>query len=82
LEPGAVATGFLSNISDLGVGLHTRRPLAVGETFRMRLDLGPMKWTAPVRVVSCRPHDSGTYDVGAEFAGDAPPDAVQHSLAA
>jgi PilZ domain-containing protein len=81
-DPDTVAAGFLSNISVLGVGLHTRRPLAVGETFRMRLDLGPMKWATRLRVVTCRPHDSGTYDVGAQFVGDALVDEVQRELAA
>jgi hypothetical protein len=77
-----VATGFLSNISMLGVGFHTRRPLAVGEKFQMRLELGPMKWATRLRVVSCQPHDSGTYDVGAEFIGSDLVDRVQRELAA
>jgi hypothetical protein len=66
-DQAAVATGFLSNISLLGVGFHTRRPLAIGENFQMSLELGPMKWAAKLRVVCCQQHDSGTYDVGAEF---------------
>jgi hypothetical protein len=77
-----VATGFLSNISMLGVGFHTRRPLAVGEKFQMRLELGPMRWATRLRVVSCQPHDSGTYDVGAEFIGNDLVDKVQRDLAA
>lgn len=77
-----VATGFLSNISMLGVGFHTRRPLAVGEKFQMRLELGPMKWATRLRVVSCQPHESGTYDVGAEFIGSDLIDRVQRELAA
>jgi hypothetical protein len=66
-DHNTVATGYLSNISMLGVGLHTRRPLAVGEKLQMRLEAGPMKWSARLRVVSCQPHDSGTFDIGAEF---------------
>jgi hypothetical protein len=77
-----VATGFLSNISMLGVGFHTRRPLAVGEKFQMRLELGPMRWATRLRVVSCQPHDSGTYDIGAEFIGSDLVDRVQRELAA
>jgi hypothetical protein len=77
-----VATGFLSNISMLGVGFHTRRPLAVGEKFQMRLELGPMRWATRLRVVSCQPHDSGTYDVGAEFIGNDLVDKVERELAA
>jgi len=77
-----VATGFLSNISMLGVGFHTRRPLQVGEKFQMRLELGPMRWATRLRVVSCQPHDSGTYDIGAEFIGSDLVDRVQRELAA
>ena len=64
-----VATGFISNISMLGVGFHTRRGLAVGEKFQLRVEVGPLKWTTGLRVMSCQPHESGTYDVGAEFVG-------------
>jgi len=81
-DPGAVATGFLSNISEMGVGLHTRRALAVGEKFHMRIELGPLNWATRLRVVSCRAHDSGTYDVGAEFVAASLPDRVQLELAA
>lgn len=77
-----LATGFLSNISMLGVGFHTRRPLTVGEKFHMRLELGPMKWATRLRVVSCQPHDTGTYDVGAEFIGNDLTDHVRRDLAA
>ena len=77
-----VATGFLSNISMLGVGFHTRRPLTIGEKFQLRLELGPMKWATRLRVVSCQPHDSGTYDVGAEFIGSDLVDRVQREPAA
>ena len=77
-----VATGFLSNISMLGVGFHTRRPLNIGEKFQMRLELGPMKWATRLRVVSCQPHDSGTYDVGAEFIGNDLTERVARELAA
>ena len=77
-----VATGFLSSISMLGVGFHTRRPLAVGEKFQMRLELGPMKWATRLRVVACQPHESGTYDIGAEFIGSDLVDRVQRELAA
>ena len=77
-----VATGFLSNISMLGVGFHTRRPLQIGEKFQMRLELGPMKWATRLRVVACQPHESGTYDIGAEFIGSDLADRVQRELAA
>ena len=67
----AVACGYVSNISMNGIALHTRRPLAEGEHFHIRIELGPMKWSNRLRVVTCREHaESGTFDVGAEFVGN------------
>jgi PilZ domain len=69
--PALVTTGFVSNISMGGIGFHTRKPLAVGEKFRVNLELGPMKWSSRMKVVACTPHPkSGTFDVGAEFVGN------------
>lgn len=71
MMPSLVTTGFVSNISMGGVGFHTRRPLAVGDKYRLNLELGPMKWASRMRVVSCTQHSkSGTFDVGAEFVGN------------
>jgi hypothetical protein len=69
--PALVTTGFVSNISMGGIGFHTRKPLAVGEKFRVNLELGPMKWSSRMKVVACTAHPkSGTFDVGAEFVGN------------
>ena len=70
IAPSSVSAGFVSNISMNGVGFHTRRPLAVGEKYRITLEVGPMKWSTRLRIVCCQEHDSGTYDVGAEFIGN------------
>jgi hypothetical protein len=67
---GNMAAGYLSNISMKGVGFHTRRPLVVGERYSIKLELGPMRWQSRMRVVTCNPHPSGTYDVGAEFVAN------------
>jgi hypothetical protein len=64
---GPSAVGYVSNISMLGVGFHTRRPLTVGDRYQMKLEAGPMKWSSRVKVVACTPHDGETWDVGAEF---------------
>jgi hypothetical protein len=64
-----VAAGFVSNISMMGVGFHTRRPLAVGEKYQIRLEVGPMKWASRLRIISCRPNGDA-YDIGAEFVGN------------
>lgn len=65
-----VGAGYVSNISMVGIGFHTRRPLEVGQKYHIRLEVGPMKWSTRLRVVSCNPHDTGTWDVGAEFVGN------------
>jgi hypothetical protein len=64
---GPLAAGYVSNISMKGVGFHTRRPLIVGESYHIKLEAGPLKWQCRMRVVNCDAHESGTYDVGAEF---------------
>ena len=65
------AAGFVSNISMLGIGFHTRKALPVGTMYQMKVEAGPMQWRSRVRVVSCVAHDtSGTWDVGAEFVGN------------
>jgi hypothetical protein len=66
-----LSTGFVSNISMNGIGFHTRKPLAIGDKYRLNLELGPMRWATRLRVVSCQHHPhSGTFDVGAEFVGN------------
>ena len=65
-----VATGYVSNISMMGIGFHTRKALPPGSKYHIKLELGPMKWSTRLRVVSCREHESGTWDVGAEFVGN------------
>lgn len=69
--PSLTAQGFVSNISMNGVGFHTRKPLETGGTYRISLELGPLKWACRLRVVSCRHHpESETFDCGGEFIGN------------
>jgi hypothetical protein len=69
--PSLTAQGFVSNISMNGVGFHTRKPLETGGTYRISLELGPLKWACRFRVVSCRHHpESETFDCGGEFIGN------------
>lgn len=69
--PTQMASGFESNISMNGVGFHTKKPLAIGEKYRITPDVGPLKWNSRLRVVSCRQGmESETLDVGAEFIGN------------
>jgi hypothetical protein len=66
-----VQAGFVSNISMNGVGFHTRKPMEVGGTYRITLELGPLKWASRLRVISCRHHEeSETFDVGGQFIGN------------
>lgn len=77
--PESVSTGFVSNISMQGVGFHTRKPLAIGDKYRMSIEVGPMKWSTRLRVVTCRQHDETTFDIGGEFIGN---ELAQRGLAA
>ena len=66
-----MTAGFVSNISMNGVGFHTRKPLEVGGKYRIMLEVGPMKWSSRLRIVTCRHHpESETFDCGAEFIGN------------
>ena len=80
--PGGPAFGYVSNISMLGVGFHTQEPLSVGDKYHIRLEVGPLKWTTMLRVVVCNRHESGTFDVGAEYVAKEMPARNPASLAA
>ena len=70
-RPGQPAgSAVLSDLSYLGVGFHTRTPLQVGGRYQLKLEVGPMKWSNRLRVVSCTPQENGTFGVGAEFVGN------------
>jgi hypothetical protein len=66
-----IQAGFVSNISMNGVGFHTRKPLEIGGTYRITLELGPLKWASRLKVITCRhDEDSETFDVGGQFIGN------------
>ena len=81
-RPGGPSFGYVSNITMLGVGFHTQEPLSIGDKYHIRLEVGPLKWSSMLRVVCCNPHESGTYDVGAEFVSKEMPARPPHTLAA
>lgn len=79
---GPSAVGYVSNISLLGIAFHTRKPLSANERYQIKLEVGPMKWTSRLRIVSCQPHASGTWDVGAAFVANELSPRRQRDLAA
>jgi hypothetical protein len=55
------------NISMFGVRLWSARPLQSGNRGSIRLELGPVKWSSMMRVVSVDPNQDEGYVVGCEF---------------
>jgi len=58
---------FLCNISHFGIGFRTPTSFDPGKRYRIRLEAGPMCMTSYVEVVSCRPRDAQSFEVGAAF---------------
>lgn len=55
------------NISMFGVRLWSTRAMTVGDKGGVRMELGPVKWSSKVRVVSCTALDDDGYVIGCEF---------------
>ena len=62
----------IDNHSLLGVRFRTDRVLPLNDRANIRLEVGPLKWNARLRVISCLDLDgSGTsFHVGCEFVGN------------
>jgi hypothetical protein len=56
------------DISRHGVGFTFDGPLDVGAICRVRVGFGPKRLARRLRVVTCRPNDIGSYNIGGEFA--------------
>lgn len=57
----------LKDISQLGVGFETTRPLETGAECRVKIELGPTRIAWGLRVVCCGKIDENLYRVGCEF---------------
>jgi hypothetical protein len=58
---------YLCNISHFGIGFRTPQPFETGDRYRIRIEAGPMRMASHVEVVSCRPRDAQSFEVGAAF---------------
>ena len=70
---GRVATPIpveMNNISLLGVRFHSDLPLDRDQRAQIRLEVGPLKWNARLRVITCTPDDWGRFTIGCEFVGN------------
>ena len=57
----------LRNISVRGCGFIANGAVELGRRFRIKIEIGPMSFASPMRVVSARPAGFGSFEVGAEF---------------
>jgi len=61
----------LRNLSLLGVRFRAPEPLADGERFQIKLEVGPLKWATRLRVINCVRDESGAaYYIGCAFIGN------------
>src|SRR5204862_5830483 len=61
----------LRNLSFLGVRFRAPEPLSIGDKANIKLEVGPLKWNARLRVVHCAADESGAaYTIGCAFIGN------------
>jgi hypothetical protein len=60
----------LMNMSILGIRFRTHEQIDIGDTGQIRMEVGPLRWTTRLRVVTCLPDPLGTpgsYAIGCAF---------------
>ena len=60
----------IDNLSLLGVRFRADRELLMNDKANIRLEVGPLKWNARLRVINCRQWDGASYLIGCEFVGN------------
>ena len=70
LNPDAAYKVWVTNLSLGGVGFQTRREYAVGQTFHIKLEAGPIDMDCALRVVWSKKNADGLFEVGGEFLPD------------
>jgi len=60
----------IDNLSLLGVRFRANRELLINDKANIRLEVGPLKWNARLRVINCIALDGETYLIGCEFVGN------------
>jgi hypothetical protein len=58
------------NISMFGIRLWSPRAAAPGDRAAVRMELGPVKWSSRVRVVTCDALEDDGYVLGCEFVAN------------
>jgi hypothetical protein len=64
---GAPQKVELRNISVSGCSFRVRDALVPGNRYRIKIEIGPMSYASPLRIISTTQLGHGQYDVGAEF---------------
>jgi hypothetical protein len=70
LNPAAAGPVQILNFSMCGVRLWSNRPMKSGERGNVKMEIGPVKWSGRVKVVTCESHDDDGFAVGCEFAAN------------
>jgi hypothetical protein len=60
----------IDNLSLLGVRFRADRALLLNDKANIRLEVGPLKWNARLRVINCLEGDGRTFTIGCEFVGN------------
>ena len=60
----------LDNLSLLGVRFRADCSLLLNDKANIRLEVGPLKWNARLRVINCLPGSNGMFTIGCEFVGN------------
>jgi hypothetical protein len=69
-KPAAGGAVQVVNISMFGVRLWSPRPVAVNDRATVRMELGPVKWSSRVRVVTCETLEDDGYVLGCDFVAN------------
>jgi hypothetical protein len=70
LNPAAAGPVQILNFSMCGLRFWATRAMKVGERGTVKMEIGPVKWTGRVKVVTCNPQDDEGYALGCEFAAN------------
>jgi hypothetical protein len=70
MNPAGAGPVQILNFSMGGVRLWSAKPLKTGERANVKMEIGPVKWSGRVKVVTCESHDDDGFAVGCEFAAN------------
>jgi hypothetical protein len=70
MNPAGAGPVQILNFSMGGVRLWSTKPMKAGERGNVKMEIGPVKWSGRVKVVTCESHDDDGFAVGCEFAAN------------